>query len=49
MIRIKRDNETGNPKYNFAKSFLYFLIDDNEKIIGVEAIRPILSEALRYD
>ena len=49
LVRIKRDMETGNPKYDFAKSSLYYLIDDKEKIVWIEAIRPILSEALRYD
>ena len=41
LVRIKRDMETGNPKYDFAKSSLYFLIDDKEKIVWIEAIRPI--------
>lgn len=49
LERIKRDMETGNPKYNFAKSSLYFLIDDNGKIVWIETIRPVLSEALKYD
>ena len=49
LERIKRNMETGNPKYDFAKSSLYFLIDNNEKIVWIEAIRHELNDALRFD
>jgi len=49
LTRIKRNRETGNPKYDNAISFLYFLIDENGKIVGAEHIRPVLSETLRFD
>lgn len=49
LERIKSNREGKNLKPGHVKSELYFLIDDDDKIVWAEAIRPILNEALKYD
>ncbi len=49
LTRIKRNRETGNPKHDNAISYIYFLINDEEQVVGAVRIDPVLSEALRYD
>ena len=49
LQRTKDNKEGRNMKPGYVRWELYFLIDDNDKIIGVEAIRPELNDVLRFD
>jgi len=49
LQRIKNNKEGINLKPWYVKSELYFLINENNKIVGAEAIRHELNDALRFD
>ncbi|HMS91557.1 MAG TPA: GNAT family N-acetyltransferase [Candidatus Absconditabacterales bacterium] len=50
FLERMNDNKKGiNLKPGRVRSELYFLIDENEKIIGAEAIRYELNDELRFD
>jgi len=48
LERMKNNAEGKNPKHGYAKSELYFIID-NEKIVGATHIRYELNDELRFD